>query len=188
MPGHIRIGASVLKRSAAAVAATSLCGGASAMLVAPTANTDPIPLVPLSNGLVIGCMPWDHGARVHCVAFPWGCPRVHGDYVVDALHTMIRGHQDEYPFHCVNDGQAATWNINTDPKSTFTFGVQACRKKDFEGDWCTRYADVTYTPSQPITCPAGSPTPTVPDGETCAPKPPTTLTPIEGPTLDLPPR
>lgn len=183
---HIKIRASALTRSAAVATATSLCGAA-AMLVAPAASADPTQLVPLSNGLEIACMPWDHGTHVHCVALPWACPRVHGDYVVDALHVMIRGHQDEYPFHCVNDGQAASWNINADPNSPFTFAAQACRKKDFEGDWCTPYADVTYTPPQPVECPAGSPTPTVPDGGTCAPVPDPVLTPIQGSTLDLPP-
>ena len=151
------------KRSAVAAVVSSLCWAA-VMLVAPVANA-----VPLSNGLDIECFLDNTNNRVKCVTLP-SCPRVNGDYVVDALHVLINGKQDEYPYKCIN-GATAKWNLPIDPNSTFTFGVQACRKKDLEGDWCTRYSDYTYTPPQPVQCPAGSPTPTVPAGQKCAPKP-----------------
>jgi hypothetical protein len=157
----------VVKQSAAVAAVICLCWAA-VILAVPVAGAKP-----LSNGLDIECFLDNTNGRVKCVTMP-GCPRVHGDYVVDALHVMINGNQDEYPFHCIN-GQTVSWNLATDPGSPFTFGVQACRKKDLEGDWCTPYADYTYTPPQPVQCPAGSLTATVPPGQKCAPKPDVTL-------------
>jgi hypothetical protein len=168
MPRDMKIRPYAVKRSAAVAAVTSLCGAA-VILGAPIANT-----LPLSNGLDIDCFLDNTNGRVKCVTMPGGCPRVNGDYVVDALHTMINGHQTEYPFRCIN-GQVVSWNLNIDPNSTFTFGVQACRKKDLEGDWCTRYADYTYRPPEPIKCPPDSPTKTVPAGQKCAPAPDVTL-------------
>lgn len=173
MPRTMEMWPHVVKRSAAVAALSSLCWTAAA-LVAPLANT-----LPLSNGLDIECFLDNTNSHVKCVTMG-GCPRVHGDYVVDALHTMINGRQDEYPYHCIN-GQSVSWGLNIDPTSTFTFGVQACRKKDLEGDWCTAYSDYTYTPPKPIKCPPGSPTPTVPAGQKCAPGPdaPLQVTPGE---------
>jgi hypothetical protein len=167
MPRDSKIWSYAVKRSAAVAAVSSLCWTAMS-LVAPVANT-----LPLSNGLDIDCFLDNTNNRVKCVTMP-ACPRVNGDYVVDALHTMINGHQEEYPFHCIN-GQVVSWNLDIDPNSTFTFGVQACRKKDLEGDWCTRYADYTYTPPEPVKCPPDSPTKTVPVGQKCAPAPDVTL-------------
>jgi hypothetical protein len=152
-----------VKRSGVTAVVSCLCWAA-VMLVAPVARA-----TPLSNGLEIGCFVDNPNNRVKCVTLP-SCPRVHGDYVVDALHTMINGNQEEYPYHCIN-GQTASWILPIDINTTFTFGVQACRKKDLKSDWCTPYADYTYTPPQPVQCPAGSPTPTVPAGQKCAPKP-----------------
>jgi hypothetical protein len=166
---------SVVKRSAVVAGVSCLCWAA-VTLVAPVANA-----VPLSNGLDIDCYLDPGTTNVKCVTMG-GCPRVHGDYVVDALHVMINGHQDEYPYHCIN-GQVVSWGLAIDPNSTFTLGVQACRKKDLEGDWCTAYSDYTYTPPKPVQCPPSSPTPTVPAGKTCAPAPDVILTPIQGAPL-----
>jgi hypothetical protein len=160
MTMHIKL---ALKRGAEVAAVTSLCWAA-VLVIAPTANS-----LPLSNGLDIDCFLDDTNGRVKCVTMG-GCPRVNGDYVVDALHTLINGTQNEYPYHCIN-GQVVSWNLDVDPNSKFTFGVQACRKKDFEGDWCTKYADYTYTPPEPVKCPPDSPTKTVPAGQKCAPAP-----------------
>jgi hypothetical protein len=172
---HHRHGLYVVKRSAVVAAVSSLCWAA-VVLVAPVANT-----VPLSNGLDIECFLDNTNNHVKCVTMG-GCPRVHGDYVVDALHTMINGHQEEYGYSCINR-QTVSWGLDIDPNSTFTFGVQACRKKDLEGDWCTAYSDYTYRPPQPVKCPAGSPTPTVPAGQKCAPIPDVTLTATPGAPL-----
>jgi hypothetical protein len=157
----------VVARSAVAVVVSCLCWAA-VTLVAPVAHADK-----LANGLELGCFVDNPNNRVKCVTLP-SCPRVNGDYVVDALHTMINGNQVEYPYHCIN-GQTASWILPIDPNTTFTFGVQACRKKDLEGDWCTAYSDYTYTPPPPVKCPGDSPTPTVPAGQKCAPAPDVTL-------------
>jgi hypothetical protein len=175
MPRDMKIRPYAVKRSAAVAAVSSLCWAA-VILVAPIANT-----VPLSNGLDIECFLDNTNNHVKCVTMG-GCPRVHGDYVVDALHVMINGHQDEYAYHCINN-QTVSWGLDIDPNSTFTIGVQACRKKDLEGDWCTAFSDYTYTPPQPVKCPAGSPAPTVPAGQTCAPKPDVTLEATPGEPL-----
>jgi hypothetical protein len=175
MPRDIKIRPHAVKRSAVVAAVSALCWAA-VLLVAPNANT-----VPLSNGLDIECFLDNTNNRVKCVTMG-GCPTVNGNYVVDALHVMINGHQDEYPYKCINR-QTVSWNLNIDPNSTFTFGVQACRKKDFEGDWCTKYSDYTYRPPEPIKCPAGSPTPTVPAGQKCAPKPDVVLEVTPGESL-----
>lgn len=172
MPRAMKMRPYAVKRSAAVAAVSSVCW-AVVTLVAPLAST-----VPLSNGLDIECFLDNTNNHVKCVTMG-GCPRVHGDYVVDALHTMINGHQDEYPYHCIN-GQSVSWGLSIDPNSTFTFGVQACRKKDLEGDWCTAYSDYTYTPPAPVKCPHGSPTPTVPAGQKCAPVPDAPLTATPG--------
>jgi hypothetical protein len=159
---------------ATAFAASVLSG----TLAAPVANADA-----LSNGLDVTCTA---DSDVHTTCVIGGCPRVHGDYVVDAVHVMFNGIQDEYGFKCIN-GATARWGHDGGQK--FTIGVQGCRKKDLEGDWCGPWADYTFNPpaapaapaapavpaapaAKPdIQCPAGSPTPTVPDGQTCAPIP-----------------
>jgi hypothetical protein len=169
------IRASVVKRSAVVAATSCLCWAA-VQLVTPAANA-----TPLGNGLDVDCYLDPGTTNVKCVTMG-GCPRVHGDYVVDTLHVMINGHQDEYPYHCIN-GQTVSWGLAIDPNSMFTLGVQACRKKDLEGDWCTAYSDVTYTPPKPVQCPPSSPTPTVPAGKTCAPAPDVILTPVQGAPL-----
>jgi hypothetical protein len=153
-----------------AVAAASIALGV--VMVAPVANAQP-----LSNGLDVTCTAVTD-TQLTCVIS--GCPRVNGDYVVDAVHVLQNGHQDEYPFKCIN-GATATHNIATTVNNPITLGFQACRKKDLEGDWCGPWADYTYQPpaapppppAADVKCPAGSETPTVPAGQQCkaAPKP-----------------
>lgn len=134
---------------------------------APVAGADT-----LSNGLTVSC---SQDSDLHATCVVGGCPRVHGDYVVDAVHAMINGgDQSENDFKCIN-GQTARYGVDNN-RAPVNIGVQGCRKKDLEGDWCTPYANYTFTPpaaAKPadttITCPAGSQTPTVPAGQQCAP-------------------
>src|SRR4051812_7756163 len=149
----------------------------------PVANAQP-----LSNGLDVTC---NTVTSTHITCIIAGCPRVHGDYVVDAVHVMHNGYQEEDDFPCIHGG-TAMYNWNAPPPMTIS--VQGCRKKDFEGDWCGPWADYTFSPPKApaaqeapeappapvpaapapkpdISCPAGSPTPTVPAGQTCAPIP-----------------
>jgi hypothetical protein len=165
--------------------------GVGVMMVAPAASADT-----LSNGLTVDCSPVGDGHQLGCVIA--GCPRVHGDYVVDAVHIKPDGgEQIEQAFKCIN-GQTASYTFQsfnlpfTDPKVGANLGVQGCRKKDLEGDWCGPWANYTWkapaspaapaapavpavpaapAPKPDIQCPAGSPTPTVPAGQTCAPIP-----------------
>jgi hypothetical protein len=167
---------------AIALAASVLSG----TVAAPVANADK-----LSNGLEVNCN-LENEHNLVCVIS--GCARVHGDYVIDAVHIMTFNAQEEHEFKCIN-GQ--TTRYTTDPMfgtdGTRVVSVQGCRKKDLEGDWCGPWADYTFTrpagaapqapapqapaaPAAPaakpdIQCPAGSPTPTVPAGQTCAPIP-----------------
>ena len=155
-----------MKKLAAAFAALItvlglLFGGA---VAAPSATADTLP-----NGLTVTCTP---DSSIHITCIIGGCPRVHGDYVVDAVHVMSPGGQNEYGFKCIN-GEKARWG-RAWGGGKFTIALQACRKKTFEGDWCTAYNDYTYTPpARPVQCPPGSEQPTVPAGQTCkaAPKP-----------------
>jgi hypothetical protein len=175
VPRHMKSRPDVVKLSAAVAALSSLYWAA-VTLIAPAAYG-----VPLGNGIDVECFLDNTSNHVKCVTMG-GCPTVHGNYVVDALHVMINGHQDEYPYHCI-DRQKASWGLDIDPDSTFTFGVQACRKKDLEGDWCTAYSNYTYSPPQPIKCPPSSPTRTVSAGQTCEPAPDVTLSVTPGETL-----
>ena len=142
----------------------------------------------MANGLTVTCKAVGEN-QITCVI--GGCPRVNGDYVVDAVHVMDNGYQDEYEFKCIN-GQTATHNINYQVSSLgpagLTLGFQGCRKKTLEGDWCGPWSNHTFkplaaqappppaapaapAPKPDVQCPAGSPTPTVPAGQTCAPIP-----------------
>jgi len=182
----------VLPRFAIAAAVV----GAAVSFTAPIASADK-----LSNGLTVDCTPVGDGHQLACVI--GGCPRVNGDYVVDAVHVMESGSQTEYPFKCIN-GQTATrtfqsYNLPfTDPKVTIKIGVQGCRKKDFEGDWCGPWADYTYRApaapaapaapqKQPVVCPAGSEAYSVLPPEQCkaAPKP-DIVCPAGSPTQTVP--
>jgi hypothetical protein len=169
-----------------AVAAALVGAGTLAM---PVASADTLP-----NGFTVGCLP-DRDDHVTCII--GGCARVHGDYVVDALHVMFNGHQTEYDFPCIN-GATATFGTKGVPN--FTIGIQGCRKKDFEGDWCGPWADYTYRspkPAEPVPppvnvppvqppdtiCPDGT---NVPAGQTCPAKPPpAALTATVNPATDL---
>ena len=179
---------------ATALAASVLSG----TLAAPIASADT-----LSNGLTVDCQPvGDSNHQLACVI--GGCPRVNGDYVVDAVHIKPNGgEQLEYPFKCIG-GQTATYTFQsfnlpfTDPKVAATLGVQGCRKKDLEGDWCGPWADYTYRApaapaapaapqKQPVVCPAGSETYSVLPPEQCkaAPKP-DIVCPAGSPTQTVP--
>jgi hypothetical protein len=89
---------------------------------------------------------------------------------------MFNGIQSEYGFKCINAGTTARWGH--DGNQDFTIGVQGCRKKDLEGDWCGPWADYSYKkpapaapppPPPPVNCSDGS---TVPAGQSCpVPKP-----------------
>jgi hypothetical protein len=169
----------VAKRTLASLAAATAFVGASVLsgtLAAPVANADQ-----LANGLNVTCNAvGEH--QITCVI--GGCPRVNGDYVVDAVHVMDNGYQDEYEFKCIN-GQTATHNINYLVSSLgpagLTLGFQGCRKKTLEGDWCGPWSNYTFKPPAAqappppaaTSCPAGSETPTVPAGQQCKalPKP-----------------
>jgi hypothetical protein len=162
--------------------------GVAASFTAPIATADN-----LSNGLDVTCNAVGDN-QLTCVI--GGCPRVNGDYVVDAVHVMDNGHQDEYPFKCIN-GQTATHNIGVIIASIgnagYTLGFQGCRKNTIEKDWCGPWADYTYKPpaapaaapppaagptpgpapaaAPPVQCPDGS---TVPAGQNCPVEPPPT--------------
>ncbi len=155
-------------RIAAMVAAAVTVIGSAGIVVMPVASADSLP-----NGLTVNCAP-DSGVHTTCVI--GGCPRVNGDYVVDAVHVMYRGNQDEYDFKCIN-GQTARWGVQSTDQ--FTIGVQACRKKDLEGDWCGPWADYTYKPPAAPAAPAAPATP-------AAPAPPQTKQcPDGGPTIPV---
>jgi hypothetical protein len=136
------------RTSASLAFATTLTGSALSWAVAmPVASAEP-----LSNGLEVSCAAV---SDKHTTCMITGCPRVHGDYVVDAVHIMYNGHQDEEDFKCI-DGLTAMWNYQaaTPNNTKFTIGVQACRKKDLEGDWCGPWADYTYkSPPKPADMP-----------------------------------
>ena len=89
----------VTKALGVAVAAASVALGVVTM--SPVANAEP-----LSNGLDVTC---NTVTNTHITCIIAGCPRVHGDYVVDAVHVMHNGHQSEYDFHCIN-GATAMYN------------------------------------------------------------------------------
>ena len=158
--GNVMMRKRITKALGVAVAAASVALGL--VMMSPAANAEP-----LSNGLDVTC---NTVTDTHITCIIAGCPRVHGDYVVDAVHVMHNGYQSEYSFHCIN-GATAMYNWNAPPP--ITFGVQGCRKKDLEGDWCGPWADYTWrAPATPkpqapadVQCPAGT------VGQTCAPIP-----------------
>jgi hypothetical protein len=141
------------------------------MMAMPTASADNLP-----NGLTVDCT---QDSDQHSTCIVGGCPRVNGDYVVDALHLMYDGGgQQEFGFKCINGETRRVGSLGTSPE--LHFGVQACRKKDLEGDWCTPYAHYDFAPApkaapapveekkpetpavvQPVPCPAGSVTASV---------------------------
>ena len=166
--------ARILKRFAIAIAVACLAWTGVMMVAMPVASADTLP-----NGLSVTCT---QDSDVHATCVVSGCPRVNGDYVVDAIHAMINGGgQTEDGYKCIN-GATARYGVDNN-RAPVNIGVQGCRKKDFEGDWCTPYSNYTFTPPAkpqqapppppPVQCPAGSTTATVPAGQQCtaAPKP-----------------
>ncbi|MFL0287434.1 hypothetical protein ACJH6H_19425 [Mycobacterium sp. SMC-21] len=150
----------------------------------------PAPAGALPNGLDVNCNQ-EPGEITTAICVISGCPRVHGDYVVDAVHWKIDGgEQQEEGFKCIN-GATTRFTLGGGPGAHWNIAVQGCRKKDLEGDWCGPWSNTTFTmpgdakptpkappvvtppPAEkpPVQCPAGSPTPTVPAGQTCAPIP-----------------
>jgi hypothetical protein len=125
--------------------------------------------VPLSNGLDVNCNPPGGNGVVVCTV--GGCPRVHGDYVVDAMHFRIDyGEQSEREFKCINGAtsQLAITPDKVPPGATLMISVQGCRKKTLEGDWCGPWADYKYkvpadaapvAPPPPPPAPAPAPPP-----------------------------
>ena len=161
------------------------------ILATPVASADTLP-----NGLAVTCVP-DNPGHTTCIIS--GCARVHGDYVIDAVHVMWEGSQQEFEFKCIN-GATAKWGIKI--ANEFTIAIQGCRKKDFEGDWCGPWSDYTYKPAVaappaapapapeapklPVKCPEGSPVSEVPFGQTCpAKQAPAALTATVNPATDL---
>ncbi|MGA8546120.1 MAG: hypothetical protein WB785_12785 [Mycobacterium sp.] len=125
--------------------------GVAGTALPPIASADTLP-----NGLTVSCSP-DSDSHSTCII--GGCPRVNGDYVVDALHVMFDGaDQNEYDFKCIN-GQ--THRVGSEPGTgVMAFGVQACRKVTVGGDHCTPYSHYGYTPpakAAPVPAPAPAP-------------------------------
>src|SRR4051812_1316298 len=76
------------------------------MLLLP-ASTSTMPVASadaLSNGLTVTC---SQDSDTHATCIIGGCPRVNGDYVVDAVHANVAGQitsnesQHEYEFKCI---------------------------------------------------------------------------------------
>lgn len=118
---------------ALASAAVGLAGG----LVLPVAHADTLP-----NGLTVSCNP---NSADHVTCIIGGCPRVGGDYVVDAVHIRdSSGVQNELGFKCIN-GQTARAGFDRGRSAQgVTFGVQACRKVTVGSDKCTPFSSYTY--------------------------------------------
>jgi hypothetical protein len=164
------------------------------MLMLPGPSTIPVASADtLPNGLTVTC---NQDSDIHSTCVVGGCPRVNGDYVVDALHYKYDsgGSQQEVDFKCINGQTARVASPFNDP--SVHFSVQACRKKDLEGDWCTPWAHYDFAPApkaappaapQPITCPAGSVSTTVIPPAQCqdAPKPPVQC-PADSPVKTVP--
>jgi hypothetical protein len=158
----------------------------------PTLWAAPANAVPLSNGLDVSCNV-EAGTGVVCTI--GGCPRVHGDYVVDAVHFNFNGTgQQERDFKCINGQTArAVDDIAPPPGGSTSIAVQGCRKKTVEGDWCGPWADYKFTvpgdaapkakpaPANPIKCSPGR----VLDGDHCVAAPAEHPGPAAAPTPDV---
>ncbi len=151
---------------AAAAAAALVC--ATGMLATPVASADPLP-----NGYDVSCQ--SNGGNTICHIS--GCPRVHEEYAGDVVHIRINGVGDaEIGKAC---GDTLNYTVGIPGDTGFTLAMQGCRKKNAEKDWCGPFSDYVYKPApkpveapKPVTCPAGSPTPTVIPPAECAPVPP----------------
>lgn len=127
------------------------------LLTMPSAAADDLP-----NGLTMSC---SQDSDVHATCIIGGCPRVNGDYVVDAVHVIVAGQitnnesQHEYDFKCIN-GQTARQGLSTVPGRTEKISAQGCRKKDLKADWCGPWSEYSYTaPAKPEAAPAPPPPP-----------------------------
>jgi hypothetical protein len=178
----------IRKRVASRFAIAAAVAGVAASFTTPIASADR-----LSNGLDVTCNTVGDNDFACVIS---GCPRVNGDYVVDALHVMDNGHQEEFDFKCINGDTIHTSYhipIASIGSAGYTFGLQACRKKDLQDDWCTPYANYTFhppaapaapapqapppqqqAPKPDVQCPPDSPVKTVPAGQTCPAAPPVT--------------
>ncbi len=160
-------------------------------LPVPTAGADVLP-----NGLDVTCQVIKDTTASCLIA---GCPRVHGDYVVDAVHIIAYSYQVEKEFKCINGGRA-TYTTTFKDFGPHTIHLQACRKKDLEGDWCGPWSDYTFNapapaPAAPAPAPAPAPEPKpikctagrVLVGDQCvaAPQPPEAQPPHDAVTMNV---
>jgi hypothetical protein len=124
-------------RAASCLAVASAALGVAGALVLPVAHADT-----LGNGLTVSCNP-DSAEHATCII--GGCPRVGGDYAVDAVHIRdSSGNQNELDFKCM-DGQTARAGFDRAVSAQgVSFGIQACRKVTVGSDKCTRFSSYTY--------------------------------------------
>jgi pyruvate/2-oxoglutarate dehydrogenase complex dihydrolipoamide acyltransferase (E2) component len=171
--GHEEIEGEVVNRQGilAVFATAAVAVGLAIGLQMPVANADALP-----NGLTVDC---SQDSDIHATCIVGGCPRVNGDYVVDAVHVTVAGQitqnesQHEYEFKCIN-GQTARQGVGTTPGGTARISVQGCRKKDLESDWCGPWSEYAYTapakpaaPAAPPPAPAPAPAPAAPQTKQC---------------------
>src|SRR6478672_1949812 len=155
-----------------AVFAIAVTGaGLTVGLTMPLANADDLP-----NGLTVTC---SQDSDIHATCIIGGCPRVNGDYVVDAVHVTVAGQitnnesQHEYDFKCIS-GQTARQGVSTSPGKTATISAQGCRKNTGLGehDWCGPWSDYKYTAPAAAAAPAPAAPPPPPPPPPAAPPPP----------------
>src|SRR3954452_25499038 len=141
----------IYKRIAASfgIAGAITAAVASFTVALPVAAADDLP-----NGLTMTC---NQDSDIHATCIIGGCPRVNGDYVVDAVHVIVAGQitsnetQHEYDFKCIN-GQTARQGVSTSPGQTAAISAQGCRKNRGIGehDWCGPWSEYKYTaPAKP---------------------------------------
>jgi hypothetical protein len=169
------------KRILAAFAIAVTGAGLTVGLTMPVSNADSLP-----NGLTMTC---SQDSDIHATCIIGGCPRVNGDYVVDAVHVTVAGQitnnesQHEYDFKCIS-GQTARQGVSTSPGKTETISAQGCRKNTGLGehDWCGPWSDYKYT----APAAAAAPAPAAPPPPPVAPPPPPPPPPVncsDGSTL-----
>jgi hypothetical protein len=131
----------------------------------PTASAEVLP-----NGYDVNCTKVND-LQVLCTVA--GCPRVNveDDLAGDELHVHINGdaaNGKEVKKAC---GDVYSETINIDAYKPFTYHVQGVRHHDVGSDDLTAYSVYQYNPPpKPVTevqCPAGSKSPTVPQGQQC---------------------
>lgn len=88
----------------------------------------PAPAGALPNGLDVNCNP-EPGEANTAICVISGCPRVHGDYVVDAVHWKIDGgEQQEEGFKCIN-GATTRFTLGGLPGRTGTSGCRLAGRR-----------------------------------------------------------